>query len=569
MNNYKEDYTRNDISTIMTSFLPENIFNYFSNLTDRHASELYDYLLEKYIIPGKLIFEAKNCVITLESLISYLLWDTFDNENGPKLTEREAMDHYTQKKRNRKKYLHKIVKQEYSGNTTPQNPMHLHNGYIGITNPYCMDKLSNLNLSHLSEQAYFDQEYKKVEEWYKASSSAICDYPYYHTLSAKKQIEDFLIDLGYNIFSIICNEFFRNRCGIVTRSADLTYKPSSATENTPAIVNWQGSSISVDDLRYEAQKNNIVVYELIPSDTGTVRIIVDIIHNVDCSSKSKAATEIERIKSAYQSGARISHLDALDHSIITALINNINFSIATGRENILITFPELAKDVYGSNSPLTLKKSKQLFTRLQKLQKMNISFSEQNTEGIPIYGRGIDFFNFEYSVSNSFSKDCVPSPVSTTKDIDISGNADIANIDLLVKDHYNNMLLSITPSEYLRSQWLNGMHTVMSTKAYKSISSQKGKLLYQLLLEERLKIYPQEQAKLTLMYLKSRIRITSGTETRFKNDIKQELSNLITNRILVKDFKVSRTSFDITFLPLDDNERILYKLDNANIPPAE
>lgn len=546
----------------MTDLLPEKLLQFYNEYISLKCSEVInDYIFEKYIVPAGLIF--RNIDIDLNILISYLLWDALDNENGLKLNEREAMDYYTQKKKNRKKYLHKVVRQEYLGKTTPQNPRHMRNGYMNITSPYCLGQLSNPALSNLTERAFFDREYERVEQWYKSAEAYIYEYPYFSALSIKKQIEDYLVDLGYFTFSIICKDFFRNRYGFATRSADIGYTAINDTEDeVPAIVNWQDSVISVDDLRYEATKDSILVYELIPSASGNVRIIVDIIHNVDCTSQSKKEYEIAKIKEAYRSGRRISHLDTLDHSIITALINNINFSIAAGRENILITFSELAKDVYGTDITLTLKRSKQLFNRLLKLQKMNISFSERNSEGVPIYGRGIDFFNFEYTVAGDFNTGNTQmiAASSLTKDIDISGNADISNTDLLVKDHYNNMLLSITPSEYLRGQWLNGIHT-MSTKAYKSIQSQKGKLLYQLLQEERLKIYPINQAKITIMFLKSKIRITSGTESRFKADIVQELSNLVTNHILVSDFKINRTSFDINFLPIDANERILYKLD--------
>lgn len=553
-------YSIEDVSTILTGSLPEKLCQYYNDyISVKCADVLNDYIFNKYIVPANLVFQ--DIRISLQTLISYLLWETLDNENGPMLNEREAMDHFAQKKKNRKKYLHKIVQQEYNNKITPQNPRHMHNGYLSITSPYCTGKLTNEVLSNLTETAFFEQEYKRVESWYKSGEAYVCEYPYFSALSKKKQVEDYLIDLGYFTFSIICNEYFRSRYGIVTRSADISYQAINqhSKDETPAIVNWQDSAISADDLCYEPTKDSILVYELIPSDSGNVRIIVDIIHNVDCSSQSKALEEIDKVKKAYRTGRRISHLDALDHSIITALINNMNFPIATGRENILITFPELAKDVYGSDMTLTLKRSKQLFLRLLKLQKMNISFSERNAEGIPIYGRGIDFFNFEYTVSRNFDSDTTEIIVPSTKDIDISGNAEIANVELLTKDHYNNMLLSITPSEYLRSQWLNGIHT-MSTKSYKAIPSQKGKLLYQLLQEERLKIHPANQAKITLMFLKSKIRITTGTETRFKADIAQELSNLVENHILVSGFKTNRTSFDITFLPLDANERILYKL---------
>ena len=71
------------------------------------------------------------------------------------------------------------------------------------------------------------------------------------------------------------------------------------------------------------------------------------------------------------------------------------------------------------------------------------------------------------------------------------------------------------------------------------------------------------------MYLKTQIRVTSGTEMRLKQEILQELEQFRDAGILVEEVSLTRTTFNIIFLPISDIEKVMFKIKDSNVLPQQ
>lgn len=559
-------YTVEEAAEILTLSLPDEIISYYENTYNDNAMAISEYLIEQWVLPANLSLNTDT--FGLNAIVNYILWEAFINpptQGKPPLTEREALEHYVQLRRSRRDYLYRNVRDEILGRAKPKTTHYIEESWNALTSPYLKNVLNN-DKELMSKEDYFSVEYEKVVKWHNNSESYLFNFPYFSALPAKRRAVGFIQDVGWFVFNKICKDFYRNKFGFITQSPDMTFGIHSQDANSPSpVINWQASAISAENLKYDATNDSVTVYETIQANDDTkVKIIVDVIHNIDCSTPEKRDLAIRKISDEYKNGERVGHLDATDFSIITAVFNNMTFEIATGKDDLILTFTELSSDVYGSDYKMSLKRCTDLFKRLLKLNKMSITSSMQDENGVPIYGAAVNFFTFQYSITGTYKakKSGQLTPSHLKAELDLSGEANISNINLLTKDHYNNMVLVISPSEYMRNQWQSGIHTAISSQLYQQITSQKGKLFLQILQKERLRIYPETFSRITMIYIRTQIRVDSNDYRRLKKDLALELENLKQENLLIDDYSINRSSIDITFKPFSDPEKIMFKIKN-------
>lgn len=569
----KNAFTLDELSLILASTLPNEVTEYYSSSLSENQIAIEEYLADNWLTHINDPFnDAAKDLCKIETIIAYLLWKvfTYPTMTGSQpLTERAALEHYSLLKKNRKDYLYRTVQEEYVGKKKPRAPQYIEESWNAVNSPY----LKNSNIScNLTKEEYYKQEFSLVSDWHSDSSSYIFNFPYFSAIKAQRRVACIIIDIAWCVFTKICKDYYRNRFGFITKSPDMVFGLNNLKQTNSPIINWQSSSISINDLSFEATDDTITIYEVLNSETEPqLRIIIDVIHNVDCSTPAKRNKELLQLKNDYINGKKIGHLDAMDFSIITAILNNMTYDIAVGRSDLIMTFNELAYDIIADDSKLTVKRCDDIFQRLLKIQKMNLVYYEHDKNGIPTMGEGLDFFKFKYVISGDYFKkgdrSRNNSSITISKTLDLSGEANITNIENLTKPHYNNMILQFTPSEYLKKQWITGTHTLISSRTYKQVTSQKGKLLLPILQQERLKIYPCLETNLSLMFIKMQIRTSSGHDGRFKKEIISELENLKESGIIIKDYTVNRSSFDIEFNPFNAEEKLMFKIHDTMAPP--
>lgn len=577
-----DDYTIEETASALLDELPPKVITYFNNSFESNCIALSEFLTSNWITNDNIVNVFDNN-ISLQTIVEYVLWESLVRPPKPgfqPLNEREALEHYVQLRKSRKDYLYRTIRREIPDNNLEKKPRttrFLEESWEALNNPY-LKAAGDSSVPNITKEEYMAQELEKVTKWHHDNDSFLFEFPYFDVLPAKRRVACFIQDVGWQIFLTICTKFYRQKFGFVTRSPDANFGMHQVPgmENAIPLVNWQSSAISVNNLKYEATDSSVMVYELFRMGEGAeLRYIVEIIDNLDCSTSEKKEHEIARIRNEYLTQKRVGHLDSTDFAIYTAILNNMTYDIATGKSDLIITFMELAHDVYGSESSISLKKCTSLFKRLQKLQDMRISSSLQDENKVPIHSSVVTFFTFEHGVygdfatkgSRSKSKSLSESKMSSVDfkfaEIDMSGNAIISNVELLTKSHYNNMILKITPSDYMKSEWQQGIHSSISSSAYQNITSQKGKMLLQLLQKERLKAYPAVSVNINCMDLLAQIKISSGTERRFKNEVIQELDNFKELGIVVDDYSLTRNTFHIIFIPLSEKEKIMFKIKNS------
>ena len=295
------------------------------------------------------------------------------------------------------------------------------------------------------------------------------------------------------------------------------------------------------------------------TDEARLKIIVDVIKNIDCSTPEKKQQELDRITNQYHTGERVGRLDTTDFAILSAILNFMNYETATGKKALVISFMELALKVFTGESSLSLKKCNNFFNHLLKLSKMSIAYTELDGNGAPVFAEQRDFFKLSYTILGTFATRSKSTELQTKNfELDITGEGNIPNIESLTKDHYNHMTLRLTLGEYLKSQYITQLTSGISTMVYQSLPSSKAKVLVKLFIEERFKIIPVLTSRITMKYIETHVRVASGEVKRLKKDIVEILEFLKTNHMVIDDYTVNRGSFDITYLEFTDHERAVY-----------
>lgn len=548
------------LSHILSTHIPTEVKDFYIQKFPYIREDIFSYFQENWYSYSPIDYTELD-ISRISTIIHYILWNAYEYpvlNGGQSKSEEDSLEDYRLAKKNKKDFLYRVIREEYEVFTgkravdkRPRTTKYLKESWLANTNAFLTERIVTI-----SQEEFYKQEYEQVHQWHKVTADYIFNFPYFDTLPAKSRVLYIIQDIGWIVFNIIKTEFYGNIEGYLTKTPDLSL---GMKKLSMPIVNWQSSAIALNDLQFEADDNSITVSEIIANNGGQLKITVDVIRNVDCSTDEKKQIALKKITDEYRSGERVGRLDTTDFSILSAILNFMNHEIITGKKPLLVSFTELALKVFNGESSISLKKCNSFFNHLLKLSKMSIAFTELDANGIPVASEQHDFFKFKYSISGTFASRAENlSPLPRNAELDLSGEANIPNIDALNKDHYNHMTLQLIPGEYLRSQYISQLSTGISTIVYQSLPSPKAKVLVKLFLEDRFRTMPTLTSRITMKYIETQVRVASGEIRRLKNDIIEILAFLKEKQMIVDDYTVNRGSFDITYLAFTDHEKAIY-----------
>lgn len=467
-------------------------------------------------------------------------------------SETDAYTKYKEISRGRKKYLYNQLREEVGElPLKPRNSLFIKNEWDALNNPYIVKNMAqiSMNMDFASISGTFDdfsiQRFKAATSWYKQKDSFLLEFPYYEMLPESRKLSIYLIDLATNCLSLICKNYYRSKSGFVTRALDTRL----GLDDT-SIISWQSNAL---DLTYEVTDGMFQVYELESSSNSTRKIIIHEEPYNPALHGLEPEQLFAKIKSDINSGQQYRTIDTFDASIITAILNN--FSVASLQDKSLhINLIELAYDVYG-NTNIRAEKCERLIKHIIKLGRTRISNVSTTDKGVLLGARNISFFEYQFQVLTDYSLD--NEHIITTINM-ASGDTKIDYSKLSMKD-YSAMELVFYLSNYMYTIWNNNVHTYIRSTLYRQIESSKGRVLIQLLQEERLQIYPNLEVFIPYATFKNYLKITSKMD-RFKKELSAELESLKGNAIAISDFEILSNGVRVVFHPLSVAEKTIYKL---------
>jgi len=541
----EQNYTVEEASKVICEVVPAKIVDYFNNelVKDPDSlSELYSIIESWHMQASRNMFDIES--LSLTTLIHFIL-----DANLVNMNETEVHSNYISTYRNRKNYLFRYL-QEEMGDTLikPKNPLFMHNEWVIISSPFIKNTLDQITFNNAaitdSENDFKKKRYENAYKWFKNKSSYLFEFQYFAALSSKKRVDYFMIDLGLSILNIICKDFYRNTFGFITKTPDFRF---GLPEEIP-VVNWQAQDMT---LQYEAKKDSIIVYESLGKPTNNVKIIVGEVP-ADCSTEESRIAAINRVAREYEEGKRLKTLDTLDFTIYTAILNNLTFKSLDGMN---ISMHDLAYDVFGYKSDIRLNKYEDLLRRLVKLASTTITATVSGPQGT-MAASLVSFFDLTFTVQTKGSLDDASDKTITYS---TGTESNIIDYNSFTQKDYGVMQLEIIPSRHLRDTWTNAIHTNVSSILYKQITSNKGKMLMQILQQERMNIYPNCEVTLNISYFKTKFKLVCR-DTRFRNDLDSELKKLIEKKTIIEKYTIERNNFKICFFPLSTVEKIAFKI---------
>lgn len=531
-----QQYSLEQTSKVIADYLGNTIKEYFPLFINENSLPVHE------IIDAWLFDNGMDNEITLDRVIMYIL------DQYAAIPEKEACLQVKSLKKNRKDYFYRTIRQETGElKPTPNNPKFIETEWAKLNDPYIRSS-KNAEITLGSKEEFFETRKEQIRTWFKNPESYLFEFLYFNTLPAKRRVNSFLQDLSVDVYTLICNDFYRNKFGFMTKSPDLNF----GITDLP-IVNWQSST---PKLQFEAADNRIKVFEVLKEENdSTVRIIVDEVA-ADCSTEDKKETAILKLEEEYNAGTRVKTLDTKDLAIYSVIFNDMTIESATS-DALKVTLPDLAGDLYGHDAQLTKKMYSDLLNRLNKLAHMRISSTVQDENGNLLSDSVISFFDIVISINSDPDK---AGNRKTLKTIKVSENSSLRDFSNLGIHEFINTDITIMPSFYTKDMWKNNVHNQISTHLYKKITSSRGKMVSQLLQEERMRIYPDTHTTISIKYFKDKIRVTSRNNDRIKKEIAAEMTELLDAHIQIADFHFNRNTIDIDFLPLTKEEKLFYKV---------
>lgn len=532
-----QQYSLEQTANVIADYIGKPIKDFFPDFLQENEIPMHE-VMDSWFFENQMDNE-----ITFERLIMYIL-DLYSS-----MSEKEAYIQVKSLKKNRKDYFYRTIRQEIGElKTTPNNPKFITTEWEKINDPYIRSS-KNVEINISSEEEFFETRKEQIRTWFKNPDSYLFEFEYFNTLPAKRRVNSFIQDVSVDVYAMICNEFYRNKFGFMTKAPDLNFGISDLP-----IVNWQSST---PKLQFEAADNRIKVFEVLRADDEqAVRIIIDEVA-ADCSTEEKKQQAIMKIEEEYSVGTRVKTLDVKDLAIYSAIFNDMTIESATS-DPLNITLPDLAGDVYGHDVQVNKKMYVELLNRLNKLAHIRISSSVQDENGNLISDSVISLFDLTISIK---SDPDTTGKRKTLNTIRVSENSSLRDFSNLGNHEFINIDINLMPSFYTKEMWKNNVHNQISTHLYKRITSSRGKMISQLLQEERMRIYPDTHTTLSIKYFKDKIRVTSRNNDRIKKEIGAEMTELMDASIQIADFHFNRSNIEIDFLPLTNEEKLFYKIE--------
>lgn len=540
------EYTYEQVAGILAGMLSEDILTFYNHLCTipELSQELISKLQDWLLIPGgDQLFNPIDAP-KIDKVIHFIL--------ETEVQYQDVSDMYSRIKnikRNRRMYLYRKIREEAGliGQFSKKGTHMLENEWQALNNPFIREKL------YESKETFLRARLTEINEWYNSPTGYIFQFPYFSTLAFKKQIESFLIDLKCEILSLICEHFYKNVFGFVTKTPDILL---GSDFNSP-VVSWVSSTMN---LNYETRSDRVIVYETIAqSEIADTRIVIAEV-KMDCSTEAKANAAILKVQNDYENGVLSKTFDTEDFAILTTVFNNIDLKSANGEAPVCMTANSLLAYIHSDIASPRKRNFVDAISRLNKIASMRITSNSYDNKGRLVSFGKISYFDLIIRIENRKSDNGSVAVYQTTDGSSDFESDIFASLDM---DAFSNMSIELYPSIWMKNQWKEKVHDVVYSRAYQQITSQKGKFLFQLIHRERMRVYPESSVDITMKFFRDNLRSNQGL-TRFRKEILNELETFKQNAIMVKDYSATSGYIHIDFFPFSSIEHQVYKTDSID-----
>lgn len=478
--------------------------------------------------------------LTMETLLCYVI----DNKPND-LSEREYLQKLEKKKINAKDYFFSKIKKEY----TLYMSGHEEEGFIkkyysAANNPYLKQSVPLINKDDI-----YNNTYSEILDWKRDSASMLFQFKFFSVLPIKKKCEWFLTELSIFAYNTICNDFYNNASGYVTKTPPLIWDVGGA------VVSWASEMPELNVVMDEP--GMFSVYESIMKDADGCEVIAEI-DRIPTSAVTPDEIEKEKLKilSEYASGKRSQTFDTTDWRIYTTIFSMMRFG--TFSDGVIhATLPELFSEIYPLFSGRNHLKREyvNLLERLDKISHRTLSSTSLDEFGRAVRQKNITFFTFDYELIGVQGASTVLSFSELKKKLDFNA----FNIKEL-----ECMQITITPSSHMKQQWMEMKYKEVLSSDFKKLEESKDQVVLQILQEFRIKIFPERECLINYQEIETNIRTLKIKTTRLRKEIRNSIERIAKINSIIEAYEFNKTGINMTFRKLSDAEMEAFHFTNED-----
>ncbi len=525
-------------SRLISAELSESLSKFFNENTGTAIGFEFQSQMQEWLSIAKDI-EQYDGKFSFENYIWFILSN--DGKKDSVIPRKE----YFEMRRQRKKYFVTSIKKEkdnkFADGILAQN-----------AESYFFLMKSDPNLKkYSSKNEYCEEKYLSVLAWGKDIKSDLVDYPYILQISPKRAAKCFMYDCAFRVYDLISHDYYGDiENGIVSK-----FPPFMNS----GIFSLQSKE---NELKYEVNEDSVqvfdeITYEKENGDSQTIRTVTDTIQG-KFSDVSDEGSETALINSLVNQGKISLHnnvLDSTDKSLFGMIYSSFNVE-DINRGSKKINLMQLVKSVYSGNPRRT--NYMQVIDHLERMKHYRIEMTTTNSSGKFVRGGSITFFDLMYQIpQNADTDESLYSEFSIT-----DGKTQESFLDAIKEcPDLSSIEIDVMPSKYIKDAMRSNMNYSILTRLYSKDMPVKVKSMLILLTSERTDIYPNSNCTLPYEFFIEKLRMDNLKKSVLVKQIKEMLGYLKDNEILISDYETSTYTVNISFIPISDTERALYKLD--------
>lgn len=524
-----------NMAKVLSSKIDHNLSHFFDeSQTNGIGMELQSQIAEWKI-------KAKECTeyVPEVSFLNYV-WFILSEENAT--NAKVPREKYFQKRRQARIYWTKVVKKEKAAGFE-----------TGMLREDCLRYFEIFNFSkgdmkaYSSEEEYLDTRFISVEAWGKDKDSNLIEFPEINHLKQKKIAEYFLLDCQFKIFDYILKNLRADTVtGYYTIYPQLVndglFSFTSASKEMTAKVQ-EDAVIVVDDVN---AKYNTVVSRI----PGNFKDFVE------------SGTQNELVVSLVKNGSLSLNNDVLnsfDQDVFVSVYSSFSVGeLNKGKKWTGLT--DIVRTVYGQK--LRRENYISVLQSLKKMARYKLELKESNSQGEFVSSRTVGFYDLD--IKNNASADS-----DTVIDVSIVDGSSTQNMEELdaeldsIKD-LSCLDIGIEPTYFVRNELrsaMNEKNIKILTSMVKEELSSKDKQMLRYLVEVRTSAYPSIEYSVPYEEFESRLRLNEPKKKRRREQIDTSISHLKAHGVLIDSYVMNEYSVDIKFIPMNDIERDMYRLE--------
>lgn len=529
-NGIKSDY-RLDARVILDNFNP-SIVNYFNNNIKGSAIEttLYDAMSPWYVSKGIMTTE-----ITLFDIVCYLIEDTMLKYD----TIKAALDYFYNNKRSRKNYFYRVVTEEYEGRAKAGNPYYLKkyaDAYMLLSND------NRQNLEKMDASTCIDNKYGLVKAWRYNKESFLYEFDFFASLDIKRQTDNILVDIGYEIFNVLSIDFHGD------------FGKYSVSFPSELIQGQFGPLRQQMDLEISLDENGNPISSassVVKQEDGSEIIIKTIADRMDMDYSSLSNDEVSTVLDELRmNNALLTQAEKLSYreqNTLTYIYSYFDLNVVN-QEKMVFQGLDFCRRCTG-NSVLRSKDVREVLKSLEKLACSELRVSTMK-DGEVVGVSLVSFFDLRYAKADGAGDENIISLHSGNVSSDGSSIPD----EILMSPDWN---IEIFPSYFLKESWQEKVNSVLYSRQYDKIADNKTRAYMMLLQDERLRSPEDTFHFFGYGFFRNKMQLT-GRFVRVKKEILNQLDSLIANHVIVDHYEAGDNGVTIYFLPFTELEQELY-----------